>query len=63
MRGEVILLSRNVIIQGTDVESWGGQIVTSDTAEVSADGTVKERIGHLYMDWVELHNMSQIDTS
>jgi hypothetical protein len=27
MRGEVILLTRNVKIQGEDIESWGGQIV------------------------------------
>jgi hypothetical protein len=33
MRGEVILLSRNIIIAGEDIESWGGQIVTSDAME------------------------------
>ena len=31
MRGEVILLSRNFVIDAEDIESWGGQIVTSDT--------------------------------
>jgi hypothetical protein len=31
MRGEVILLTRNFVIDADDVESWGGQIVTSDT--------------------------------
>ena len=36
--------------------------MTGDTAEVSEDGTVKERVGNTYMDWVEMHNMSQIDT-
>jgi hypothetical protein len=28
IRGEVILLSRNIIIAGEDIESWGGQVVT-----------------------------------
>jgi len=34
MRGEVILLSRNIVIDAEDIESWGGQIVTSDTQEL-----------------------------
>ena len=34
MRGEVILLTRNVVIDAEDIESWGGQIVTSDTQEI-----------------------------
>lgn len=61
MRGEVIMLSRNIKIIGQDIDSWGGQFVTGDTAEINDDGTVKERIGSTYMDWVEMHNMSQID--
>lgn len=36
LRGEVVLLSRNVRIVGEDIESWGGQMVTSDTVEVDA---------------------------
>lgn len=31
MRGEVLLLTRNVKIDAEDVDKWGGQIVTSDT--------------------------------
>lgn len=34
MRGEVILLTRNVKIDAEDIGSWGGQIVTSDVTEV-----------------------------
>jgi len=34
LRGEVVLLSRNVRIVGEDIESWGGQMVTSDTVEI-----------------------------
>ena len=33
IRGEVMLLSRNIKIQGEDVESWGCQVVTADTIE------------------------------
>jgi len=58
MRGEVLLLTRNVKIDADDIESWGGQIVTSDTIEF--DGTT--RFGHTVMDNVEIFNCSQIDT-
>ena len=37
MRGEVVLLSRNVRIVGNETEEWGGQILTSDFVE--GDGT------------------------
>ena len=33
MRGEVVLLSRNVRVVGNDTGTWGGQIVTSDTID------------------------------
>ena len=33
MRGEVILLSRNVRVVGNDSDSWGGQIVTADVVD------------------------------
>jgi len=33
MRGEVIMLSRNVKIVGNDTGEWGGQVVVSDTLE------------------------------
>jgi len=32
-RGEVMILTRNIVIAGQDIESWGAQIVTSDTIE------------------------------
>ena len=38
MRGEVLLLTRNIVIRGEDIESWGGQIVTSDTVEINSLG-------------------------
>jgi hypothetical protein len=39
IRAEVLLLSRNIVIAGEDVESWGCNIVTSDTVE--ADLTMR----------------------
>lgn len=61
MRGEVILLSRSIVIAGEDVESWGGQIVTSDTMEF-VNGEIKMRTGMTFMDHVEIYNCSQWDT-
>ena len=39
IRGEVILLSRNVKIAGDNIESWGGQIITGFT--IDNDGTLR----------------------
>lgn len=61
IRGEVLLLTRNVKIDAEDVESWGGQVVTSDTVEVY-DGVMTMRSGTTVMDNVEIFNCSQIDT-
>ena len=33
IRGEVVLLSRNIKIVGNDTEAWGCQVVTSDFME------------------------------
>jgi len=35
MRGEVVLLTRNVKFAGNDSDSWGGQILVSDNLEFS----------------------------
>lgn len=58
MRGEVMLLSRNIKIRGNDTDAWGCQIVTSDWVE----GNLEQRIGQTYMDNVEIFNCSQYDT-
>jgi hypothetical protein len=58
MRGEVVLLSRNVRVVGNDSDSWGGQIVVSDNIE---DSGVK-RSGQLVLDHVEIYNCSQRNT-
>ena len=50
MRNEVYLLSRNIVIQGEDVENWGCQILTS-----SLDSSMR---GRTIMDNVEIANCS-----
>lgn len=61
MRGEVVLLTRNIKIDAEDIESWGGQIVTSDTMEIYGTEIVMRR-GQTILDNVEIFNCSQIDT-
>lgn len=58
MRGEVLVLSRNVRIVGEDIESWGGNFLTADKLEV--DLTL--RSGTTILDSVEIFNCSQQDT-
>lgn len=58
MRGEVLILTRNIRIVGQDLEGWGGQILTADVME--SDGT--DRFGMLQLDSVEVYNCSQVDT-
>jgi hypothetical protein len=58
MRGEVVLLSRNVRVVGKDGNHWGGNIVVADNLEMS--GTM--RTGILVMDSVEVYNCSQWNT-
>jgi len=36
-RGEVILITRNILIQGEDKDGWGGQVMATDLFEM--DGT------------------------
>jgi hypothetical protein len=57
MRGEVILLSRNFVIDAEDIESWGGQIVTSDTQEMNG-GKMTDRFGSTILRNVEIFNCS-----
>lgn len=55
MRGEVVLLSRNVRIVGNDTDWWGGQILVADNLELV---DMKQRSGQLIMDNVEVYNCS-----
>lgn len=58
IRGEVVLLSRNIRIVGNNTENWGCQIVTTDFEEAN----LIWRFGNTFMDNVEIYNCSQFDT-
>ena len=58
MRGEVMLMTRNVKIQGENVDGWGCQILTSDFIEANLEA----RVGRTFIDNVEIYNCSQYDT-
>lgn len=59
IRGEVLILSRNIRVVGEDIWSWGGQIVTSDTVEFDLETSeLKTRTGQMFMDNVEVYNCS-----
>jgi len=58
IRGEVLILSRNIKIVGENIDHFGCQILTSDIMEV--DGTFKE--GKTTMDSVEIEFGGQKDT-
>jgi len=46
LRGEVVLLTRNIRIVGKDVESWGCHFATRDSMEFDlATGEIVERYG------------------
>lgn len=62
MRGEVALLTRNIIIAGEDIESWGGQIVVGDVLDFNDAGEDVWRIAYTHIENVEIYNCSQIDT-
>jgi len=58
MRGEVVLLTRNVKIVGDDTDSWGGQVLVTDIVD---DNDI-ERNGEIHLDHVEIYNCSQRNT-
>jgi len=60
IRGEVLILSRNIKIIGEDIESWGGQVITSDTLDININtGEVSVRAGSTILHNVEVYNASQ----
>ena len=54
VRGEVLLLSRNIKILGEDNDGWGGQVMVTDMFE--SDGTWRK--GSIIMDNVQVYNCS-----
>ena len=55
IRGEVLLLTRNIQIIGSQLDGWGGQVVTSSTL----DSNMNVYNGITIMDSVEIYNCSQ----
>jgi len=62
MRGEVLLLTRNIKIEGTTEDNWGCQLLTADVSEydVAKDKDI-DRKGQLIMKNVEMERCSQRD--
>jgi hypothetical protein len=54
IRGEVLLLTRNIQIIGSQLDGWGGQVVTSSTL----DSNMNVYNGITIMDSVEIYNCS-----
>jgi len=61
MRGEVVLLSRNIQIEGSDEDGWGCTILTTDLDDISKTPVV-QLSGRLIWDNVEVTRCSQRDT-
>jgi len=65
IRAEVVHLSRNIKVQGTDEDMWGGHIVSAhnnDSGFVNGQLITIERKGSMILDHVEFVNCSQFDT-
>ena len=58
MRGEVLLLTRNILVRGDPEDNWGGQVLVTDIFE--DDGSWRK--GQLIFDYVQVYNCSQEDT-
>ena len=63
MRGEVILLNRNILIQGDKTKhAWPGQFVTLDAIQIDANGNELTLYGKTILDNVEITHMGQTST-
>ena len=52
------MLTRSIRVVGNDTDTWGAQVVVSDSIEF--DGS--QRTGRLHLDGVECYNCSQRNT-
>jgi hypothetical protein len=59
MRGEVYLLTRNVVIEGEDVDGWGCSILTTQIRDRDSNDQLA---GSLFWNNVEVSNCSQKNT-
>jgi len=65
IRAEVLHLTRNIRVQGTNEDRWGGHIVTAhnkDSGFIAGQLMTIERKGDSIIDHVEFVNCSQYDT-
>ena len=65
IRAEVLHLTRNIKVQGTNEDRWGAHIVTAhnlDSGFVAGTLITTQRKGHAIIDHVEFVNCSQYDT-
>jgi hypothetical protein len=58
MRGEVILLTRSIVIQGDMTENdWHGQFLTTDTMIMDSNGGMVSYQGLTILNYVEFAKM------
>ena len=60
MRTEVALLTRNIIVRGSDEGSWGGRIYVAELYDSDYDYYYR---GRLEIDGIEMKNLSQPNTT
>jgi hypothetical protein len=61
MRGEVVLLTRSIVIKGDTSNTWNGQFLTTDTTIFNTDGTSVTFQGITTLNNVEFYKMGQLD--
>lgn len=61
MRGEVVLLTRNIVIKGDTSNTWNGQFLTTDTTIFKTDGTSATYQGMTNLNNVEFFKMGQLN--
>lgn len=62
MRGEVVILSRNIVIKGTSQDNWGCQMLSADVTEYDHELNEKKFESQLILHSVEFDTCSQPDT-
>jgi len=62
IRGEVVLLSRNIVIRATPEDDWGCQFLTADASEFDYFGEETKYSGQTIIRNVEFDGCSQADS-
>jgi hypothetical protein len=62
MRGEVVLLTRNIVIKGDQTgNDWHGQFLTFDSTVLNADGDAFDYKAQTILKNVEFYKMGQLN--